>query len=125
MASPKRGTFDSARPRSLADLTTGHFVGIIANVSALLIRRQKSILSDGAVLELVIWRLAEPVPGSRHGYKYRLYYGCQGRRIVGYDNERGKGDHRHLDGQETPYDFNSFEELVRDFLADVELRRRT
>ena len=92
-------------------------------MSALLIRRQKSILADGAVLELVIWRLTEPVPGSRHGYKYRLYYGRKGRRIVGYDNERGKGDHRHLDGQETPYAFTSVEDLVRDFLADVELRR--
>ena len=92
-------------------------------MSAVLIRRQKSILSDGAVLELVIWRLTEPVPGSGHHYKYRLYYGRKGRRIVGYDNERGKGDHRHLDGQEAPYAFSSVEALVRDFLADVDLRR--
>ena len=74
---------------------------------------------------MVIWRLAEPVAGSGHPYKYRLYYGRKGRRIVGYDNERGKGDHRHLDGQEAPYAFSSVDDLVRDFLADVDLRRTT
>ena len=92
-------------------------------MTTVLVRRQKSILSDGAVLELVFWRLAGPVPGSGDHYKYRLYYGRKGRRIVGYDNERGKGDHRHLDGQEAPYAFSSVEALVRDFLADVDLRR--
>ncbi|WP_371418458.1 peptidylprolyl isomerase [Methylocapsa sp. S129] len=43
-------------------------------------------------------------------------------RQVGYDNERGKGDHRHLDGREFPYTFTSVEELVRDFLSDVRER---
>jgi hypothetical protein len=95
----------------------------MANVNAVLIRRQKSVLSDGAILELVIWRVPEPVEGSEHSYKYRLYYGREGRRIVGYDNERPKGDHRHLDGVEEAYTFNTIENLVRDFLADVEKRR--
>jgi hypothetical protein len=43
-----------------------------------------------------------------------------GERIVGYDNERPKGDHRHLGGREEPYTFTTVENLVRDFLADVE-----
>ena len=42
-----------------------------------------------------------------------------GERIVGYDNERGKGDHRHIKGHETAYRFVSPEKLVADFLADV------
>jgi len=92
-------------------------------VNAELIRRQKSILSDGAILEMVIWRLPEPVAGSAHKYKYRLYYGRAGERIVGYDNERPKGDHRHLDGVEEAYTFTTVEDLVRDFLTDVEKRR--
>ena len=74
---------------------------------------------------MVVWRLAEPVAGSDRRYKYRLFYGRSGQRIVGYDNERGKGDHRHLDGREAPYAFSSVEDLVRDFLADVALRRST
>ena len=92
-------------------------------MTAELLRRQKSILSNGAILELVIWRLPKPVEGSRHSYKYRLFYGRTGERIVGYDNERPKGDHRHIDGSEEPYAFTTVENLVRDFLADVEMRR--
>ncbi|HWK44067.1 MAG TPA: DUF6516 family protein [Stellaceae bacterium] len=107
----------------LAHLTTGSIVGIIANVKAELLRRQKSVLSDGAILELVIWRVPRPVDGSTHSYKYRLFYGRGSERIVGYDNERPKGDHRHLDGAEEPYTFSTVEDLVRDFLADVEKRR--
>jgi hypothetical protein len=95
----------------------------VANVKAELLRRQKSVLSDGAILELIIWRLAVPVEGSRHVFKYRLFYGREGQRIVGYDNERPKGDHRHLDGVEEPYLFTTIEALLSDFLADVALRR--
>jgi hypothetical protein len=52
--------------------------------------------------------------------KYSLFYGRDGLRIVGYDNERGKGDHKHLGEMETRYRFVSVEKLVADFLADVE-----
>lgn len=48
------------------------------------------------------------------------FYGRDGVRIVGYDNERGKGDHKHLGAVETRYRFESVEKLVTDFLADVE-----
>ncbi|WP_309605663.1 DUF6516 family protein [Phenylobacterium sp.] len=92
-------------------------------MKAELLRRQKSVLSDGAVLELVIWRLPRPVVGSRHSYKYRLFYGRAGVRIVGYDNERPKGDHCHLDGVEQPNGFTTVEALVRDFLPNVAIRR--
>ena len=82
------------------------------------------LLSDGAVLEMVIWRVPEPVKGSSHDFKYRLVYGRDGERIVGYDNERRiKGDHRHLEGREEPYAFTTVDVLVRDFLADVQKRR--
>ena len=52
-------------------------------------------------------------------YKYRLFYGRSGRRIVGYDNERPKGDHRHVGGIERAYRFTDVTTLVRDLLADV------
>ncbi|HZC16429.1 MAG TPA: DUF6516 family protein, partial [Caulobacteraceae bacterium] len=79
----------------------------MANDRAQLLRRQKSILSDGAILELVIWLVPRPVEGCVHSYKYRLFYGHPGRRIVGYDNERPKGDHRHVDGVEELYVFST------------------
>ncbi len=65
----------------------------------------------------------EPVPGSAHQLKYSLFYGYPGRRVVSYDNERGKGDHRHVRDREEPYTFTTVEQLVADFLADVRKAR--
>lgn len=78
---------------------------------------------DGSIQQLVIWELPEPVPGCTHNYKYRLYYGKEGERIVGYDNERGKGDHKHINGVEHPYQFTTVDTLVMDFLADMKEAR--
>lgn len=85
----------------------------------------KHLFDDGAVQELVIWEVPKPVLGSRHHYKYRLYYGKEGVRIVGYDNERGKGDHKHLRDTEHPYTFTTIDALVKDFLHDMQEARRT
>jgi hypothetical protein len=75
---------------------------------------------DGAIAELTIWRVPEPVVGSVHGLKYSLFYGYPGRRWVAYDNERGKGDRRHIERQEEPYIFTTVEALISDFSSDVQ-----
>lgn len=75
--------------------------------------------ADGAIVEMVIWAVPASVPGSFHRLKYSLFYGFPGRRLVGYDNERGKGDHRHVEGREEAYAFTSPERLIADFLGDV------
>ena len=64
--------------------------------------------------------LPEPLPGSAHRLKYRLAFVTDGVCAVGYDNERGKGDHKHVGAVEQPYHFTSVEQLVADFLADVQ-----
>jgi len=74
---------------------------------------------DGAIAELTIWQVPEPVLGSAHGLKYSLFYGYRGRRLVGYDNERGKGDHRHIGLREEQYTFTTVEALIADFVAEV------
>lgn len=84
-----------------------------------LIYSNKQQLRNGAIVEMVIWKLPHPDAQRPHGYKYRLYYGRAGKRLVGYDNERGKGDHRHEGGHEWPYAFVSVDQLVEDFLGDV------
>lgn len=84
-----------------------------------LVHRTKRVLPDGSIVEMVIWKVPAPIAGSAHLYKYRLYYGRDGARIVGFDNERGKGDHCHLNGIEQPYAFTSVETLMRDFLSEV------
>lgn len=82
--------------------------------------RDKKILADGAILEMVIWKLPEPDPERPHGYKYCLYYGKAGKRLVSDDNERGKGDHKHIGDREERYHFVSVDQLVADFLTDRE-----
>ena len=61
-----------------------------------------------------------PVPPSQHAFKYRLAFVRDGQRLVGYDNERGKGDHKHLGGRELKYRFTDIDTLLSDFLSDVE-----
>lgn len=80
----------------------------------------KAVLPDGEIVEMTIWQLPQASSERPHGLKYSLFYGRNGIRIVGYDNERGKGDHKHLGLIETPYKFVSAEQLVVDFLADIE-----
>jgi hypothetical protein len=68
---------------------------------------------------MVLWRGPSAVPPSTHGLKYSLFYGRPGVREVGYDNERGKGDHRHVRSVETDYVFTTVERLIADFWSDV------
>jgi hypothetical protein len=79
--------------------------------------------SDGSILEMTIWAVPAPVIESKHRLKYSLFYGRPGKRLVGYDNERGKGDHRHVEGREEPYAFTTPEALIEDFLSDIKKLR--
>jgi hypothetical protein len=75
----------------------------------------------GRIIEVVIWHLSEPIPGSMHPYKYRLFFGqSDGSCLVRYDNERGKGDHRHIGDSEETYAFSTVLKLIEDFETDVE-----
>jgi hypothetical protein len=86
---------------------------------ARLIFHRKRYYDDGAIAELTLWLVPDPVRGSWHSFKYSLFYGRPGERLVAYDNEPGKGDHRHYRDREERYQFTTPEQLVRDFLADV------
>lgn len=87
---------------------------------ATLLARAKEIRDDGAIVEILIWELPQPTPPCEHCFKYRLYFGAGGECRVRYDNERGKGDHRHVGDSERPYRFESIERLLDDFRMDVE-----
>jgi hypothetical protein len=88
-----------------------------------LLLHQRIDYDDGAIVEMLLWRVASPVPPSVHGLKYSLFYGRPGVREIGYDNERGKGDHRHYRGAETAYAFTTVERLMADFWSDVRALR--
>lgn len=85
--------------------------------------QRKEVRDDGTIVEIVVWQLPEPLPPCEHRYKYRLAYVENGRCVVRYDNERGKGDHRHIDGVENDYGFVSLAQLLADFRNDVENRQ--
>jgi len=87
-------------------------------MKAELLMRERRVLEVGFV-EVIVWRLPEPLSGSTHSFKYRLAYVVESECVLRYDNESGKGDHRHIGGAETTYVFVSVDQLLDDFLADV------
>lgn len=101
-------------------LTTATRVVSDNNMRAVLLERSRTVLSDEAFVELSIWRVPSPVPGSRHPYKYRLALIVGGTCVLRYDNERGKGDHRHHGEREEPFMFTTLGALLDAFEADVE-----
>jgi hypothetical protein len=82
--------------------------------------RSKEVRDDGSIVEIVVWELDEPVPPCSHRFKYRLFYGLPGQERVRYDNERGKGDHRHFAGLESSDIFSTLDQLLDDFERDVQ-----
>ena len=87
-------------------------------MKAICIFSKKKPFADGMV-EMVIWQLPTATAERPHCLKYRLVYVVDGVRVVGYDNEKGKGDHKHLRGLEQPYQFVNVDKMIADFLADV------
>jgi len=85
---------------------------------ASLIIHDKDYDIHGNIVEIRLWSV--PVEQERPlGFKYSLAYIVEGQRVVGYDNERGKGDHKHIDGVEYDYLLVSLQRLKVDFHADV------
>jgi hypothetical protein len=80
---------------------------------------ERLVLDEWSFVEMVVWQLAQPIEGCRHDLKYRLAYVVKGVCVVRYDNEAGKGDHRHMGGRESPYRFRSLDNLQTDFWSDV------
>jgi Family of unknown function (DUF6516) len=89
-------------------------------MKAVPLARTKEVRDDGTIVEVVIWELPEPLSPSTHRFKYRLFYGKPQQERVRYDNERGKGDHRHVGGTELSYVFVSVDQLLDDFERDVQ-----
>ena len=84
----------------------------------------KRAYADDTIIEIRIWKLPRPNEERPHGYKYSLFFGRPGERLVGYDNERGKGDHKHIKGLQSPYEFVTIDKLLFDFRRDVALMRK-
>jgi len=92
---------------------------MMLRMTAIPVQRIKRQYASG-IVEINIWRVPVPIAPCLHHYKYRLVYVVNGARLVGYDNERGKGDHRHLGTVESPYRFVNVATLLEDFWQDAE-----
>ncbi len=78
------------------------------------------VISERSFVEIVVWRLPAPLVASPHPFKYRLAFVVDRACVLRYDNEAGKGDHRHWGAEELPYTFVSPHQLMADFYADVQ-----
>ena len=81
--------------------------------------RTRIAYSSTAFAELVPWRVPNSVQGSSHRFKYRLAYVVDEVCVLRYDNEVGKGDHRHYGDVESRYKFTTPDKLVGDFQKDI------
>ena len=82
--------------------------------------RERRVVAEGAFVELVVWQVPSPVPGSAHAFKYRLAFVVNGVCVLRYDNEAGKGDHKHIGEEQMPYTFMTPAQLLEDFWNDVD-----
>ena len=117
---PSAGHFAKALTSNTAGWTVPNYIASMRYMKAVLIARTKDIRSDGAIVEVVVWELSQPLPPCTHNFKYRLDFGTPEAARVRYDNERGKGDHRHEGGREAPYAFTSLDTLLDDFERDIQ-----
>ncbi len=81
--------------------------------------RRRIVYTSTAFAELVLWRVRQPLQGSSHAFKYRLAYVVHGGCVLRYDNEVGKGDHRHYGNVENRYKFTTPDQLIADFQTDI------
>ena len=90
---------------------------------AKLLFHKKENTPEGDIIEEKIWKVkkSEEFP---HRVKYRLVYIHKNKRIIGYDNERSKGDHKHYFDKKEKYNFVDVEQLLCDFEIDIEKIRR-
>ena len=88
-------------------------------MKAALLVRNRITYGDELFAEVVVRQVAQPLAGSTHRYKYRLAFVAHGACVLRYDNEAGKGDHRHALGTQARYRFATPERLFADFERDI------
>ena len=89
-------------------------------MKAIALLNEREELAPGLFAELRIWRVPQPVRGSDHDLKYALAFVADDICVLRYDNEAGKGDHRHLGEVQFAYQFVSTQQLLDDFWKGVD-----
>ncbi len=89
-------------------------------MDAELLLDDRHVLSDRAFAQVKAWRVPAPVRGSHHRLRYSFAFVVDGECVLRFDNEPGKGDHMHMDGIETPLEFDDLNGLQADFWKEVD-----
>ena len=87
-------------------------------MGARLVYRSKDVDDNGDIVEITIWEVSI-TKDKPHGFKYSMAYIVNNKRVIGYDNGEGKGDHRHMGDKEYTYRFESIDKLFDDFKRDI------
>jgi hypothetical protein len=114
-----RGRYFHKRLSSVVAFDNNLRVGYLYTMAVRLLLNERRVLTENAFVEVVVWLLDKPTSKSCHNYKYRLALILNNQCVLRYDNEAGKGDHRHFGDNETPYVFVSPQTLLEDFWNDV------
>jgi len=93
---------------------------MLSNMKAVQLVHARIAYSEVAFAELVLWQVPKPAIGSTHGFKYRPAYVVHNVCVLRYDNEIGKGDHRHLGAKDSEYKFTTPDQLIADFQGDID-----
>lgn len=88
-------------------------------MKAKLLTQTRIAYAESSFAEIIVWEVPHPLVGSAHSYKYRLAFVVEGVCVIRYDNESGKGDHRHTLNGEVRYRFSSIDRLFADFDHDI------
>lgn len=93
-------------------------------MSAVELMNRRIQIADNAFATIRILQVDPSILGSQHLYKYSLAYIVDGVCVMRYDNERGKGDHKHIGDCEFPVTFTSIQGLIASFQEDINHLRR-
>lgn len=89
-------------------------------MSAELLFEDRFVLSGRAFAPVKAGRIPAPLRGSRHRLRNSVVFVVDGKCVLRLDNEAGKSDHRHMDGIETPLEFDDLNGLQADFWKEVD-----
>jgi hypothetical protein len=103
------------------DLTLHCSLSLLTTMNEKLMMNLRQPVSENAFAAIKIWQVPQPVRASQHLLKYSLVLVRNGVCLLRYDNEAGKGDHKHIGQYEVSYKFYDAAKLLEDFWADVDM----
>jgi hypothetical protein len=84
-----------------------------------LVIHEKWVTNEGDLVEIKVWSVDRSA-SFPEGVKYSMAFIHEDERVLGYDNERGKGHHEHRFGRERMIDYRDLEHMLKKFEKSVD-----